>query len=804
MASTTRKPRPSGRKPAPAPRRQPRERKKSWFDFIPGTDLDEYLGPWIGGFVAVPAAGMIAHAVWGESGWRFAIAAVLVLAGAGFAVVTLHEAKPRGDYTRWRAAVTVAFALLSVAITTLVGFVSVDSTGGPLTLWVQRPWVDGHSLLAALVALSWNIRRSRAVMGEGHDEHPQTDGSDDLAEILGVKAKVRVVKHEPSEDGVRHEFVLSHKGAQSASIAKGMPDLLSLAGLPPTAARVIPDPTDASKTRLTLVTKDVLAESAPWPGPSRPGQSIAEPCRLGRYEDGSAFEMVRPGDPKKGRNARSYLVMGMPGAGKTEAELHEVSEIVTRPDVVLWWVDTVKGAQTADDILPAVDWCATGKAEAAAMAKALRYIVNYRAGALALLKKKFKAEGRQWTPDAWKHLKLPYLIVHIEEFADVAEFFDKDIVRLGEQVRSVGISLSISLQRASADNINTSLRSSLGGGWCFGIKDSSDANMALSDTTLSYGADPGAWADAKPGMSYLESTLVAQERWAMPARTFLPIPPDVLHWHVAWWAPVMAKLDQGSIASMGAYGKTYGERQRCNREDWMEAHEVELMTPPAGTPEAAVRAVAEIAVPALQAAGVTTEFPPALPSRATSVEEELGKLQTNQGPITAEEEEDEMRSIDQSEARQEARELYDDEESRQLVEGIDPRVSRALEPVDPEDDMVLGDELPQKVMTPEEADAALIEVFRGIFAKKGNPEWIEVDTSTLGELWAETGIFSYGNPRAALGERLHKLAALGFAERVASARGRRPASWRVRLGVLNPPIPSTGDEPGEDPDAHYE
>lgn len=753
----------------------------------------EYGLVWVMALVVLPLVGEVAHLAWGGGGWRWLILALTFGGAAGLSFVTYHEAAPRGTFRRWRAAVTVGLTLISLGVTTIVGFVAHE---GEHWRWVQ-PWVNLYTFTAFLMCVAWNIPRTEAVRGTGDDDHPQDEGPGKLAEVLGISKPVRKVgETKTSDDGVRHEISLQHIGTTQGELAKNIDKLpASIPGLPPTAVRAVGNPGDATRTKVTLVTEDVLRESAFWPGPSRPGVSVAEPCRIGVYEDGHPLEIVRPGDPKTGRNAISTLVMGTPGAGKTEGELVELAELATRPDVVVWWCDTAKGAQTGEDIAPAIDWLVTSKPDAQAMARALRRIINYRSGALAMLKRKYKAEGRQWTPDAWRHLRMPYLVAVFEEFADVADAFGSDIVRIGEQVRSVGISLSISLQRATGDNINTSLRSSLGGGWAFGIKDASDALLVLSELTLSMGANPGAWSYYRPGMNYLEASHVDQERWAMPARTFR-LRAEILQWHLAYWCQLMASFDKGSVDAMGPEErKVYDKRSRPDLGAWIEAHDIDLAHPPKGTPEGAIEAIERVALPMIRArtdAGLEVD-PPAGPivrdDEPEGVEPPVYEPITSAVPQTEEETEDMLRADDRVEAQRDARAL-DDPETVAAVDAADGR--RPAPQVAAEDDLPLGGDLPEMMMT---ANEALVDVFRALFRLAGDPEWITVTTSDLAEMLAARGFYSSSNPRPFLGARLTMLAdEMALAERIEQGRGPKASVWRISRGVLTPPPPNTDGE----------
>ncbi|MBQ1164492.1 conjugal transfer protein TraB, partial [Streptomyces sp. A73] len=80
--------------------------------------------------------------------------------------------------------------------------------------------------------------------------------------------------------------------------------------------------------------------------------------------------------------------------------------------------------------------------------------------------------------------------------------------------RSAGISVIISLQRPSATSMPTDVREQLGGVFCFGVKGSPTADLALPDDVRDAGARPEAWENRKPGYNYLVAPGVDEERYA--------------------------------------------------------------------------------------------------------------------------------------------------------------------------------------------------------------------------------------------------------------------------------------------------
>jgi hypothetical protein len=607
----------------------------------------------------------------------------------------------------------------------------------------------------------------------------------ELQSIFKTKRAPRVVSREETHPGVVQTEIF-HKGDRTETIQAALPDLASEAGLPREGHQAVPSRKGAAYTTITTVSWPMLDTPFPWPGPSAPGRSIDVPCRVGVTQDGRPLQIARAGTPKpkaKGdppkRNTTNVLIMGTTGAGKTEGELVEFADAITRPDVVWWWVDTVKGGQTADDIRPAVDWLATSEHEALAMIAALRGVIAHRAKALR------KLGLREWDRTAWERARIPFIIVHIEEFSAVAELFDTEIVRRSEQVRSVGISLSASQQRASAENMRTGMRANLGTGWCFGVKDADDVDFALSAATRKAGADPGAWVNREPGKCYLESIHVDPTRWSIPGRTFDPIDPAVLRAHVAAWAPRMAAMDPGSAQ---AAGEAYAVRARCDLGRWVEENGV--MTDPAAVSKLANQGALKPLVP-----------PPATPDYGTApalpVSTSQPPTEEDHVPMSQTEIEEFAKAEDRKEAERDQRARRDPDVTEDM-DRADP--DQPARPVPPGADIPY-DLAPPRAMTPQEASEALVQAFRTRFKRAGYPEHLDLSTAEMAEDWAETGVFgrlpdgTRANPpnRAALSGRLEKLRKQGLVQRVdppegeSAQRGRKPSVWRIHRAVLGDP-----------------
>jgi hypothetical protein len=488
-----------------------------------------YAPPWLLGGVIV-AAGWGTHWLWGRQLPEAAWATAGILAGtAVLTALTWGYSKARETLLRAHSTVVTALAGLAVMVTTVIG--------------TPKSWLSVEVFGGVLVAISWNVRRLDVIRGEGRDDHGRGDVGDQLG-LPGAKfGKAKVT-------GPKAEVVVrAADGQDYTDVQKAAKQLNALAHLPPNSVRVVPDQDDSSRATFVMVAGNVLRDQLDWPGPSHPGGTMADPLHPGMYEDGEPEQLWLAGNwsPGRGkhvvhRNATHLLVMGMSGSGKTIAALILAVEILTRRHVVLFWVDTVKGLQSARPIEAGIDWLVTDRMVARQLLIRLKDAVAYRARVLG------ERGFREW----WPGCGLPYLVVWIEEAPSVVA--DSSVItELSERMRSVGMSLVLSMQRASNDRLPPSTAANLGAVMCFGIGDKGgfdDVRFALSDETVAAGAHPEAWGAARPGFHYLEAPGVESDRWSTKARTFVE-DDDALARVVAEWAHVRATLDEGTAACFG-------------------------------------------------------------------------------------------------------------------------------------------------------------------------------------------------------------------------------------------------------------
>lgn len=484
--------------------------------------------PWLLA-VAVAVVGSIAHLVWGNTLPETAVAASLLTVGSGgLTLLAWLYSHGRETLLRVHATATTGGVGLSVLVTLIVGF--------------HRPWADLYIGTAIFACVSWNLRWIRALKGDGDDDHKSDrSGWDEVIGLPGSKAKVKSVRGPRVEVGLTLDHGMDGRDAQRAAS-----QIASYAGLPPNGVRVTQDPDQARKVKLVLMTEDVLKKTIQWPGPSHPGGSIVDPIHVGLYEDGEVEKLYFPGNwtPNRAagvrsRNATHLLLMGMSGTGKTVTALIIATEILSRRDVVLWWCDAVKGMQSARPIRSGIDWIVTGQAGARSMLNAVHQVIKYRADEL----------GRRGFREWWPGCGMAYLVFWIEEASSVIP--DSSVfVRLTEQARSVGISVVVSQQRASHDNIPTSARANLGASLCFGVRAEEDARFALSDETTAAGANPAQWRADNPGYHYGELPGTTVEQWSTMARSYHE-EDGPLEAAVRLHRGTRAELDEGSAKAAG-------------------------------------------------------------------------------------------------------------------------------------------------------------------------------------------------------------------------------------------------------------
>jgi hypothetical protein len=162
---------------------------------------------------------------------------------------------------------------------------------------------------------------------------------------------------------------------------------------------------------------------------------------------------------------------------------------------------------------------------------------------------------------------LAYLLAWFEEAAKILrDMGDDTFTGIAQEARSAGVSLVVSMQRASGYQLSTDTRASLPAAMCFGVR-GDDAQFALPEEVLDAGANPAAWGNKRKGYVYLVSAGVDEDLYANPARTFWTGPAaeyvELAAWVVGTFAPVRAQLDPVTAATAA---KVAGDRFTRRRE----------------------------------------------------------------------------------------------------------------------------------------------------------------------------------------------------------------------------------------------
>jgi DNA segregation ATPase FtsK/SpoIIIE-like protein len=129
---------------------------------------------------------------------------------------------------------------------------------------------------------------------------------------------------------------------------------------------------------------------------------------------------------------------------------------------------------------------------------------------------------------------MPYLVAWMEEAAKLLRDLGDDVFTgIAQEARSAGVSLVVSMQRASGYQLSTDTRASLPAAMCFGVR-GDDAGFALPEEVLDSGANPAAWGNKRKGYVYLVSAGVDEDLYANPARTFWTGPSGEYEKAAAW------------------------------------------------------------------------------------------------------------------------------------------------------------------------------------------------------------------------------------------------------------------------------
>lgn len=507
-------------------------------DVARGGKLYPYLLP-----VATLALGHVAHTHVATSPLAATLAgAGVALSGVALSGVAWLYARPRGALVQWHATVTVG--------ATFVQLVALVAWG------VVAPLFWTVSLIGMSLAVSWSIRRTPAIRGEGDD------ATGDKRDPFGLKITRQTVVAS-TKDRAEIKVKLGDGGTVE-DVQKVLPAIGSTYGTIRKGTRAVAGAREGEAT-ISLAFTDVLGPTLPWPGPTHIGGSIGDGSQLGLAEDSQGVWIYPAGNYDKNIAPGHTGISGMPRSGKGACAHVLIADWSTRRDVArILLVDTRKAEQFTDPIRDAIGWYADDEVKAKRMFLAVERAVTARNKALG------QAGYSSWTPAAYDDpaLRMPYLLVWLEEAAAYLDLFQRLLVGLGEASLSAGVELVISSQLWKHDRVPTSLRSSIGNVIVFGAASTEDASYLLSDGTIAAGADPSEWKTRHPGRFLLEANGVDVERFPVPNKHFFASK-EVLSQVTSTYGPMMAPYDPVTLAAFGEAFEPFAARSAASELEHM-------------------------------------------------------------------------------------------------------------------------------------------------------------------------------------------------------------------------------------------
>lgn len=399
-------------------------------------------------------------------------------------------------------------------VTGMGAWLALATAAGPLTSQMIWGLIFGGSFLC----LTWNIRYAGITPTNKHDG-VKTGPVDSISEVKGLKGTVTSkVKKIVDKAGERVEIILNHPGGKNTTkdVRKRRDNIAGLHTVGPDSVRISEVPGRGDQTKITVRVVNPTTDIVSYPGLSAPGKSIADaPLRTGKREDGQDSGHWVTGNDETSRAASATLYTGMTGAGKTEAFILAMLEMISRTDCAPPIIaDPEKFMLSFGHIMDVLDLAADGPDATGRLVSNLPDAMRYRAKLLGSL-----GFHKGWTPEAYRKHRIPVQPIHVEEAAGYlanSQEFQKAITLC----RALGMPVSASLQVAGYKQIDRAVRSQFGNSLAFGVRERQDAVFALMNETLNAGADPSRWGNNHPGRHIAEVTGVPSDQWPMTHRTF--------------------------------------------------------------------------------------------------------------------------------------------------------------------------------------------------------------------------------------------------------------------------------------------
>lgn len=482
------------------------------------------------------------------------------------------------SYTAWCFAEHRKMPLriaLAASVFTLTALFGVSVGVGP-----HRWWSFAFICCAWFVAATWSLTRLNVTRADPRTDGQEAEGPEFIKRLKGWAGKAKTVYN---DDGtpLRTEVRLqAAPGDTIGTVQEVIPNIESYAGAPGGMTTAIRDPDRADRGVLDVLHVDPLKNRLPYGPPSHPGGSIEDPITFASYNSGHPVWCHLAGGPVA-VNPTGGIIMGTSRAGKTLGENLLYTEVGSRTDVVIMYLNKAKGMQDIRPIAPIVEVAVISDSDQdyasaldrlkGVMAYRQRVLGEYGISAWSSKRCFHNPPQRKANGDPVPMEPMPYLMLHVGEADAVLDNYKADdgAVYVASKGLSLGVASFWSLQRAGHEQMPTSLRDNLGARWCFGTLSQAATAMALSDPTMDAGAHPEHWGARKPGYFYFEGPGVEETLYPRFAKTQSLAPgmsqdalidehnaamaAEMLRRNLAN-APRMARLDRGSAEATGMVG----------------------------------------------------------------------------------------------------------------------------------------------------------------------------------------------------------------------------------------------------------
>lgn len=423
-----------------------------------------------------------------------------------------------------------------------------DNAGG---WFFGIPSLYAYFFGAGIVGLSWCIRRW-AFRAEEHSEYR---GDNPFEEAGLGEARIDGYNSRRIPNGKR--FRLKLPVGKTIENAKDKRSAIAhIAGKPRSLVHISEtDDEIEGQVDITILDADPFTTHTRWAGPEYAGESIIKPITYATYDNATRPNLHLAG--KDGGSCQHFLTMGMPGSGKSKAWQAIYGSVLARREVSVIYGDPAKGLQTGGALASGLEWFAFTKEDCLEQIAAIQRAIVARTHHLTL-------QGlSHWQPGCG----INFIIFHLEEAARFAEV--DDLIELIEAARSAGISIVLSLQRATHDRMKVSARNNLGGSMCFGVKSKRDVELGLSEYTRQSGASPHVWQDRKPGHHYLEAIGIDPRMFAHELETDW-IDEKELEATVDSCAVYRDPLDQVTAEAFGLQYQAYRQKVANGTTEWQQ------------------------------------------------------------------------------------------------------------------------------------------------------------------------------------------------------------------------------------------